>query len=159
MKKLFLFLILTLTGCGVSPVLHHQNADAQSSTNERSTVESACPLSLPEHHLCAELTWDSAPNDQDAASFVLRFWNPKQGTRALGPFIDPSAPPNVLIWMPAMGHGSAPITLKHAQDLTGENIPGIYLGSAVYFLMPGAWEVHVQIKDATNEEAIEPIQI
>ena len=41
---------------------------------------------------------------------------------------------NVVLWMPAMGHGSSPVKLT----LTGLNY---YQVSQAYFIMPGNWEV------------------
>lgn len=160
MKKLVflsLFFSVFFSSCGVSPILNHQDASAE----EKSVPVSNCPLAFPNHGLCAELDWNAAPNDEDEAIFSLRFWKTAQGTEKFGPYVDPSESVNVMIWMPAMGHGSSPIHLAHATDLTGAEIPGIFLGSAVYFLMPGAWDVHVQLKDGStvSEEAVEPIQI
>jgi hypothetical protein len=164
------FILLSIiSGCGVSPILNHQDASSTGSTisgdlgktTQRETNASNCPLSFPQHGFCAELIWDSVPNDRDPASFHLRFWNPQQGTKFYGPFVDPNGSIGVILWMPGMGHGSAPVKLSHAKDLTGQNIPGLFSASSAYFVMPGTWDVHVQWKDGStvSEEAIESVQI
>ena len=45
----------------------------------------------------------------------------------------------VALWMPAMGHGSSPVTV-------GPQGGGVYSVSKAYFIMPGTWDVRVQIK-------------
>jgi hypothetical protein len=143
-----------------SPLLEHAQARDPGPTMARSQQRGDCPLAFPEHGMCAELTWDQTPTDQDPASFSLRFWTSQEGT-AQGPYASPSDTVYVKLWMPSMGHGSAPIILVQAKDNVGQVISGVYLGSYVNFVMPGMWQVKIQLKQGTavSEEADLDIQI
>lgn len=54
----------------------------------------------------------------------------------------------VELWMPSMGHGSAPTQLERALDVEGQVILGTYNVRNVYFIMPGLWQVFVKLTDA-----------
>ncbi|MBI3554828.1 MAG: FixH family protein, partial [Deltaproteobacteria bacterium] len=67
----------------------------------------------------------------------------------------------VKLWMPAMGHGSSPVNVAHAVDQGGANVPGVFKATNVYFVMPGDWDVHVQLKNGSKvvEETVEKVTI
>ena len=48
--------------------------------------------------------------------------------------------------MPAMGHGSSPTTTARKLDTSATAIPGVFETSKIFFVMPGKWEVWVQLK-------------
>jgi hypothetical protein len=146
----FWFLLL-LSGCGRSPFLHHETAEPPQTPHEEGAK--ACPLSFPRSGYCAKLTWASAPSDQGANSFSLEFWEANSGSEE-GPFSRPPHSVFVKLWMPAMGHGSSPVTLE-------EGMSGVYTATEVYFIMPGKWDVHIELMDSgkTIEEAVDTLQI
>lgn len=119
-----------------------------------------CPLSFPQEKMCAELSWNGIPDSQDTSSFTLRFWKSGAATHS-GPYSNPSNEVFVKLWMPSMGHGSSPITTVQAHDSGNQSIPGVYEGKNVYFIMNGAWEVHVQLRSGSKvqEEAIANVNI
>lgn len=143
-----------------SPLFEHANAGDLGAGDEKSRHTSSCPLSFPQHGLCAELAWDQTPNDQDAAGFRLTFWKADEATES-GPYTTPIDTVAVKLWMPAHGHGSAPVTLVQERDAGGQAIPGVFTGSNVYFVMPGTWQVKVQLKQGSTliEEANLDVQI
>jgi hypothetical protein len=51
----------------------------------------------------------------------------------------------VSLWMPDMGHGSAPTQIQPLPAV------GAYAVSNLYFTMDGLWQVRVQLKSATSE--------
>jgi hypothetical protein len=146
-------------GCE-SPLFNHASADERGLLTSPAPNDKDCPLAFPKSALCAELAWTSALNDQDPATFTLRFWSAASSSAA-GPYVTPAHSVKVQLWMPSMGHGSSPVTLAPAQDAASTAIPGIYEGESAYFIMPGAWDVRVQLKQGatTVEEAILPVQI
>lgn len=93
--------------------------------------------------LCAAVFWRVLPRDGEMAAFQLQF---AQANNAL--LKEPSGELKVFLWMPSMGHGSSPVTLSKTESV------GIYSVTDVYFVMPGAWEIRVQIKagDGTISE-------
>lgn len=173
------------SACGNSPLLHHVNAkplvyaptganvpaapsgpsggtgspsvgsDAPSAGTDAPSrpAEAECPLAFPKSGLCASLTWDSPASSQAENSFVLRFWS-KEGGSPAGPFRDADGTVAVQLWMPSMGHGSSPVTVTPHGG-------GAYAATRVFFIMPGAWDIRVQIKRGGQllEQAIQPIQL
>lgn len=61
----------------------------------------------------------------------------------------------VVLWMPSMGHGSAPTQVEPARDEQGQVIPGVLNVKNVYFVMPGDWQVRVIL---TNEKGLSETQ-
>ncbi len=53
----------------------------------------------------------------------------------------------VALFMPAMGHGSAPTQVERVLDASGNIQPGVYNVKNVYFTMAGDWEVRVTLTD------------
>jgi YtkA-like len=54
----------------------------------------------------------------------------------------------VVLWMPSMGHGSAPTQVERTLDASGNVVPGVFNVRNVYFIMGGEWEVRVTLTDA-----------
>ncbi len=157
---LLIGLTLFALGCGKSPLLNHAQANGGSPDTGR-TLEprndqqrAQCPLLFPNAGLCASISWDKQPGSEEATSFTLRYWNRESGTFN-GPYADPASTVGVKLWMPTMGHGSSPVTIAHDAD------SGVFKVTNVYFVMPGEWEVHVQLKDGAKvvEEAVEKVTI
>lgn len=162
MNKLLpaVFAVTFLSACN-SPVLNHANAQGSTSDQQTATQQNgSCPLAFPRHGMCGELVWDQAPNSQDPSFFVLRFWKMNEATSS-GPYSNPGLDVFVKLWMPSMGHGSSPVTLVQARDNGGQAISGVFQGSNAYFIMPGSWEVRVQLRTGAqvDEEAVENVEI
>jgi hypothetical protein len=146
MKKAFAALaVLSFSSlaCGNSPLFNHATASrttANPPTDRGSAPQGDCPLAFPKSGLCASITWDSALTSDAENTATLRFWDSNTGSEA-GPYrnIDADGEAAVALWMPAMGHGSSPVTVT-AQG------GGVYSVTKAYFIMPGAWDVRVQIK-------------
>ena len=152
---------ILLAGCQ-SPLFVHADAREPLAKPTVAPEEKAadCPLSFPKSGLCASLTWDVAPAEDREGEFTLRFWRRGEAT-AGGPYLDPANTVFTKLFMPAMGHGSAPITLAHANDASGAALPGIFKGTHASFIMAGTWELWVQLKDGTTvvEQAKDEIKI
>ena len=53
----------------------------------------------------------------------------------------------VILWMPDMGHGSAPTQISRVVDANGDLVPGRYEVRNIYFVMGGTWDVQVVLTD------------
>lgn len=131
-----LFLIFaTCVACAnpdyVSPHSNVESADAE------------CPLHFPQSQICAQQTWSEAPRNQTYTSFKLTFSDANISAADL----------KVYLWMPSMGHGSAPVQivdLGHGQIEIQQ----------VYFVMPGAWEIRFELsKNGQKEEIAQSLMI
>jgi hypothetical protein len=132
-----------LTGCGQSPLLHHLNASDVRPTSE---TPSDCPIAFDKEGLCAAIAWTKVPTDSENGSFTLTFW--KKG--AAGDLTDPGDTVAVKLWMPAMGHGSSLVSVAPTLDSNGRAVTGSFNATGVYFIMPGAWEIWVQLKQGSQ---------
>jgi hypothetical protein len=64
--------------------------------------------------------------------------------------VDLKSTPQVVLWMPSMGHGSTPSQTVRVDE-------GTYRTSNVFFIMPGEWEIRIQLKsggEVTDETRI-----
>lgn len=136
-------LCVAAVGCGQSPLLNHANAKPKGAASAQDNTE--CPLSFPKHGLCASISWLKEPTEDTKGEFYLRFWKAGFGTEA-GPYVTPENKAFVKLWMASMGHGSSPVALNLAKDQAGNEIAGVFLASDVFFVMPGEWEIWVQLK-------------
>lgn len=100
----------------------------------------ACDLKLAVSGLCVELQWEVLPTEQDTGSFFLKFYHENAPDVAVVPAVGTVA---VQLWMPSMGHGSSPTKI--------EKLPtDIYRVYDVFFVMPGEWDIRIQLKDGKN---------
>ncbi len=155
--RFFLVALMTASsGCLTSPLLNHaqaKNRNLEQSLEIR-TPDSLpnsepqladCTLAFPKQNLCASLTWEKMPTDDETGTFTLRFWDPSVGT-VNGPYVSPAQSVSAMLWMPSMGHGSSPIHVSPELDASGAAIPGIFNATGAYFSMPGHWQMRVQLK-------------
>jgi hypothetical protein len=157
--KLFSYawMAVALTGCLNSPLLNHADAATASDQSQNSN---GCAINLTKENLCASLTWEKQPTEDDMGEFVLRFWDAQKGTES-GPYLTAPDAVAVKLWMPSMGHGSSPVAVSPMHDSGNQVIPGVYDATNVYFVMPGAWQILIQLKQGSNivDQATLDIQI
>lgn len=122
---------------------------------ENSTQESkaTCDLHFIKSGLCLSIIWEKMPTDTEAGSFVFKSFklNSYDSSQVL---VDLAFLPKVLLWMPGMGHGSSPTVVQKLDT-------GTYLASKVYFVMPGDWEIKIQLLNGKTleDEAVLTISI
>lgn len=56
----------------------------------------------------------------------------------------------VVLWMPSMGHGSAPTRVEKLSDAEGNIVPGAFIVKRIFFIMPGDWQVRVTLTDSNG---------
>lgn len=141
----------SLLACNL-PILKHADADDLTSN----PLSGNCPLSFPKSKLCGSLEWLTPPSldEEKPGSARLRFWNSETST-ASGPYVNPdTAAPgtkvNVKLWMPDMGHGSAPVKIGTSKDAQGNAVTGVFDTQEVYFSMSGHWEIFIQLKQGAS---------
>jgi hypothetical protein len=98
-----------------------------------------CKLFFTTERICVDLNWEKMPTETDTGSFFLKFYVQETPTK----FIDPRHNPAVVLWMTSMGHGSSPVTVEKIS--TGE-----YKATKVFFIMPGEWDIRLQLKDGKD---------
>ena len=131
MKQFILFATLfVLTSCGKSPLLM-QKVVSVSGSSGLSTAKSLNSLGLS-----LSIQWLSPISSEQEAHALLIV---KKGD------VVADLPENysIFLWMPSMGHGSSPISVKKLST-------GLYELTTIYFIMDGAWELKVQIKNGAT---------
>jgi len=96
----------------------------------------------------AELAWAVGPQSPEE-SVLLLTWRDAKGAviAAPGAF-------KVSLFMPGMGHGSAPTQVEPAREANGA-----YRISRVYFTMGGDWEIRVKLKTASGQEETQSLKL
>lgn len=112
----------------------NSNQNNQASTHEP-PISTTCSLYFPYTKLCAELIWEKQPTDSETGSFTLQFQDTHHQPTALEAGLSLA----IYLWMPSMNHGSSPMQIQQIG-------PGLYKVNRVYFIMPGQWDLHIQLK-------------
>lgn len=141
------FLILSVLSCAKKNYGPASDINLQNLTNEQE-----CYLNFKIEPVCLEIKWIEGPSSSTPGSFqlLIKSSNNPSLTQPL------THPLFIKLWMPSMGHGSSPVKIEKISE-------GNYLIHQVYFLMPGEWEIHFQLKsnqgDQILDEAILPLAI
>ena len=106
------------------------------------SVVAHCPMQFPSQGLCATLFFDVPPVVGQEAKFHVLFRSVASGLPA-----EPVGDVSLRLWMPDMGHGSAPVTIVHGAGV------GTFDISKAYFVMDGNWEIHVELKNGATVES------
>jgi len=123
-------LFFVLSGCGKSPLQMKKTNDVSGSTG----IEIAKTLKTTQQSLA--LNWLSPVNSTDEAHALLI-------AKKNGVATDLPDQVKIFLWMPTMGHGSSPITIKKLGT-------GLYDLSQVYFIMDGFWQLRIQLKNGNE---------
>lgn len=123
-------LFFLLSGCGKSPLQMKKTNDVSGSTG----IEIAKTLKTTQQSLA--LNWLSPVNSTDEAHALLI-------AKKNGVATDLPDQVKIFLWMPTMGHGSSPITIKKLGT-------GLYDLSQVYFIMDGFWQLRIQLKNGNE---------
>lgn len=136
MNKYILVTMLFLVSCGQSPLFNHKmeksSQEAQSFFGQQGDV-----LQFGKTNFSFGLDWQMGPTLGES-KFILRAWDESLGT-SQGPYQDLPNTLHIFLWMPSMGHGSAPVKITKLGV-------GEYLVSNIYFIMGGDWEIKIQLK-------------
>ena len=65
----------------------------------------------------------------------------------------------VALWMPSMGHGSAPTQVQRTLDQNGQVMPGVFTVRNVQFIMGGEWEVRVRLTDDQGVKELQSFKV
>jgi len=139
------FLILT-TGCTEAKYVQYPETGLDSKSVQEKKVD--CELTFSKSQLCLIWYWEKRPTSREQGQLVFKTY--RLNLMDETPIeIDMPQMPELLLWMPSMGHGSTP-TQTERIDI------GTYRAKNVFFVMPGEWELKFQIKSGTEilDEAI-----
>ncbi len=132
-KFIFIFIVLSIFGCGKSPFLKQPLA---SGVTKVESIEANIRSIDSEKKI--EVKWLTKKNSfEEAQALGFFYLNDK--------LFDPvdSEDISFYLWMESMGHGSSPIVIKRIDK-------GIYSLSEIYFSMPGDWQLKIDFKKSNK---------
>jgi hypothetical protein len=137
---LIFILIIFVSGCARPKYIEVTNSD----TTDETTVESKneCKTSFLRSSLCLLWYWENRPNSQSMGSLIFKIY--RLNLLDQTPIeVDPLYTPELILWMPSMGHGSTPTQIQRIDT-------GTFRAQRVFFIMPGEWELKFQIKNESE---------
>ncbi len=150
-----LALVLFVVGCAQPKYESAKEGAQNGNMGQGSQGESAatCSVRFKTAGYCLSWKWEEIPTDSKVGTLVFKVYraNLYDNTPVE---VDFAIQPTVLLWMPAMGHGSSPTSVSRLDV-------GTYRASNVFFIMPGEWEIKFQVKDGSSvqDEAVVSLTI
>lgn len=92
-----------------------------------------CQWKLANLDACAHIQWLRPPTSSEPAELTIE----------LAGNIPEDTTLSALLWMPSMGHGSAPVQVERLSASQ-------YRITKIYFIMPGDWEVRISFKNSSQ---------
>jgi len=114
--------------------------DSSPNQNSAGKIEAAaeCTTTFSESQYCLNWYWETPPTSTRAGSLIFKVYRLNHFDKT-PVVVDSALTPEVVLWMPSMGHGSTP-TQTTRLDV------GTYRVSNVFFIMPGEWDIRFIIK-------------
>lgn len=101
-------------------------------------ADTATALQFENGKIQAKLVWEKGPLNGEESILRVEFTD-----AATNAALDIQAKLGVVLFMPSMGHGSAPTSIEFLQT-------GIYRVSSIYFFMGGVWEMNFNLTHANG---------
>jgi hypothetical protein len=135
-----IFTVFIFSACAEPKYVKESGLDNSSQTAQEAKVD--CSVSFANSGLCLYWYWEKKPTSSDMGSLIFKTY--KLNALDQTPVeVDAVQIPNLILWMPSMGHGSSPTKVNRVDV-------GTYRASNVFFIMPGEWELKFQIKIGTE---------
>ncbi|MFZ4404342.1 MAG: hypothetical protein ACOYOK_09605 [Pseudobdellovibrionaceae bacterium] len=100
---------------------------------------SSCKNTFTKSGFCLSWQWETKPTSSQSGSFIFKTYRANYFDQS-SVLLDWSALPEVILWMPSMGHGSTPTEVERLDV-------GTYRVKKVFFVMPGDWDLQFFIKE------------
>lgn len=127
-----LLLLVCAFGCGKSPLFNHKR---ESPKQQPATSQTNEERPLPNESLELIWSWVEGPFTPEKSKLLITIYIPPALEDKLS---DLSL--QAELWMPTMGHGSAPVTIRKIPEEKD-----FFEVDDIYFIMPGLWEIKVSI--------------
>ena len=117
-----------------------------------SANEDVSRLVFNQGRLQALVSWEKGPQSPNESVMQIEWQND------LGAMMEPGNF-RVVLFMPAMGHGSAPTQVNRVLDAHGNPLIGVFEIVNVYFSMGGDWDVQVILMKADGTKETQVIHV
>lgn len=140
-RKLFSILVLALlTGCAEPKYVKGSDEGTDGTNAQESKAD--CQVSFTNSRLCLTWFWEKKPTSTEMGSLVFKTYR-LNSLDQTAIEVDLTTTPQVVLWMPSMGHGSTPTQAVRVDE-------GTYRASNVFFIMPGDWEIRFLVKNGSE---------
>lgn len=108
-----------------------------------------CEIQFSTSSLCLVWSWGLKPTSESEGTLIFKTYrlNNLDQTPVETDLI---GLPEVILWMPSMGHGSTPTRVERLDV-------GTYRVNQVFFIMPGEWDIRFQVKN--QQQVLDAAQI
>ena len=135
-----LFFTSLFLGCAKAryadvPESNQGSTEAATKPNQ---VQAPCSAKLGISGYCVDWYWEVKPTAKTQGSLIFKTFRLNVFDQS-AVAIDTITVPELILWMPGMGHGSTPTRVERLDV-------GTYRASQVFFVMPGQWELQFQVK-------------
>ncbi len=135
------FVSFFLLGCAQPKYVKDSGRGNSDQTTEEGT-KPECSHQFLHSNLCLIWYWEKIPSSQTEGSLIFKTF--KLNLLDQTPVeTDPLFIPQLILWMPSMGHGSTPTQVQRIDT-------GTFRAQKVFFIMPGDWELKFQIKNGSE---------
>lgn len=127
-------------------------SDQPNSGPQAAGTKSNCDIQFSNSKYCLSWFWENKPTSTTQGSLIFKIYRLNAFDQTAIQ-LDTAELPQLILWMPSMGHGSTP-TVVQRLDV------GTYRASEVFFIMPGEWDLKFQIKsgsEVTDEALVQII--
>jgi hypothetical protein len=125
-------------------------ADSTSAGQQAAGVKAHCDIQFSSSKYCLSWFWENKPTSTAVGSLIFKIYRLNAFDQTAIQ-LDTQESPQLILWMPSMGHGSTP-TVVQRLDV------GTYRATEVFFIMPGEWDLKFQIKtgsEVTDEALVQ----
>ena len=124
--------------------------DSSGAGQQSAGVKASCEIQFSNSKYCLSWFWENKPTSTAEGSLIFKIYklNAFDQTAVL---LDSAELPQLVLWMPSMGHGSTPSVVRRLDV-------GTYRATEVFFIMPGEWDLKFQIKtgsEVTDEALVQ----
>lgn len=149
-SKIITTLILFFSfGCAQPKYISESDSSAAGQQTAESKVN--CDIQFSNSKYCLSWFWENKPTSTNQGSLIFKIYRLNAFDQTAIQ-LDSAELPQLILWMPSMGHGSTPTVIQRLDV-------GTYRASDVFFIMPGEWDLKFQIKTGTEVTDEAQVQI
>ena len=125
-------------------------ADSSGAGQQSTGTKASCDIRFSNSKFCLSWFWENKPTSTVEGILIFKIYKLNAFDQTAIQ-LDAQELPQLVLWMPSMGHGSTPSVVQRLDV-------GTYRATEVFFIMPGEWDLKFQIKtgsEVTDEALVQ----
>lgn len=147
---LFLGFALGLLFFSCAQPKYISEADSTTAGQQAAGAKANCDIQFSSSKYCLSWFWENKPTASAEGSLIFKIYRLNAFDQTAIQ-LDSQELPQLVLWMPSMGHGSTPSVVQRLDV-------GTYRATEVFFIMPGEWDLKFQLKtgsEVTDEALVQ----